>query len=199
MKLYYSPGACSLAVHAILRELGEVPTLVKVDLAAKRTADGADYLAINPKGYVPALQLDNGEMLTEAGVILQYIADQHPQSGLFPELGSMARYHAMEWLNFISTEVHKGIGAFWNPALPEDYKKLATGIISRRLNLLAERLGKQDYVLERFSILDAYLFNVLNWCQFVKFDLGPWPALQAFHQRIAARPAVQAALKAEFG
>ncbi len=198
MKLYYSPGACSLAVHAILREVGEVPTLVKVDLAAKRTADGADYLAINPKGYVPALQLDNGDMLTEAGVILQFIADQHPQSGLFPELGSMARYHAMEWLNFISTEVHKGIGAFWNPALPEDYKKLATGIISRRLNLLAERLGKQDYVLERFSILDAYLFNVLNWCQFVKFDLSPWPALQAFHQRIAARPAMQAALKAEF-
>lgn len=198
MKLYYSPGACSLAVHIVLRETATLFELVRVDLKAKRTEKGEDYLKINPKGYVPALQLDSGETLTEAGVILQYLADQRPESGLAPKLGTMERYHLMEMLNFVSTEMHKTLGALFNPAITSEWR---AGVLQRfgmHSNYLATKLDRQPYLTgDTFSIADAYLFVVLGWTSLHNIDMHPWPALVSFMGRVAARPAVQQAMKAE--
>lgn len=198
MKLYYSPGACSLAVHIVLRDTATPFELVRVDLKAKRTEKGEDYLKINPKGYVPALQLDSGETLTEAGVILQYLADQRPESGLAPKLGTMERYHLMEMLNFVSTELHKTLGALFNPAITSEWR---AGVLQRfgmRSDYLATKLDSQPYLTgDKFSIADAYLFVVLGWTSLHKIDMHRWPALVSFMGRVAARPAVQQAMKAE--
>ena len=198
MKLYYSPGACSLAPHIGLREAGYQFDLEQVDLAAKRTKSGADYTKINGKGYVPALQLDNGEVLTEAPVILQYIADQKPESGLVPKAGTMERYRTQEWLNFVTSELHKGLGALFNPALAETARPAIVDKLSARLDFLAKQLDGKPYLTgDKFTVPDAYAFTVLSWAPHLKVSLDKWPTLKAYIERIAGRPHVQAALKAE--
>ncbi len=198
MKLYCAPGACSLAPHIVLREL-ELPfELVRVDLATRKTADGADYLAVNPHGYVPALTLDDGGVLTEAAVILQYLADRKPEAALLAAPGTLTRYHQLETLNFIATEMHKALGGLFNPALPAAARELVLATLGRRCDHLAARLKTVPFVCgDRFTVADAYLFTVLGWAPILKVDLGPWPALGEFCARIGARPAVQAALRAE--
>jgi len=198
MKLYYSPGACSLAPHIVLREAGHAFDLVKVDIPNKKTEHGDDYWKINPKGYVPALVLDSGEVLTEVGVVCQYLADQKPETGLAPKFGTMERYHLMEWLNFVATEVHKQIGALFNPKMTPEMKEVQLGVIERRLNALEKMLDGKDYLMgERFSVADAYLFTVLNWSRIHKIDMAKWPKIQAFMARVGDRPRVKEAMKAE--
>ena len=197
MKLFIKPGACSLSPHIILEEAGLPYETEVVDLAKKVTASGADYLAINPKGYVPALQLDSGEVLTEGPAIVQYLADQVPQKNLAPTNGTLARYHLQSWLTFIGTEIHKNYSPFFNPAAPAEMKDIARANLQRRLGYVNEQLAGKDYLLGQFSVADAYLFVVVNWSGFVQLDLSGWPNLTAFMARMAARPAVQAALKAE--
>lgn len=198
MKLYYSTGACSLSPHIVLREAGFPFDLERVNLASKKTAGGADYLAVNPKGYVPALALDNGEVLTEGPAIIQYLADKAPEKQLAPAAGSMERYRLIEWLNFISTELHKTFSPLFKPNAPEETKQASRDTISARLNIVEKQLQERDYLNgNQFSVADAYLFTVLNWARPMKFDLGQWPAVQAYMQRVAARPAVHDAMKAE--
>jgi glutathione S-transferase len=197
MKLYYSPGACSLAPHIALEEAGIPYDLVKVDLRTHQLADGTDYYKINPKGYVPMVALDNGEHLTEAAVILQYIADRKPGT-LAPAYGTMERYHLNEWLNFIATELHKQFGPLWHPETPDATKATQRANIGKRFDLIVKTLAKQPYLTgDSFTIADAYLFTIVNWWRLLKVDLTPWPALQEFQTRVAARPKVHAALKAE--
>lgn len=198
MKLYYAPGACSLAPHIALRETGAAFDLEKVDLAKKQTAGGEDFTRINPKGYVPALRLDDGEILTEVAVILQYLADRKPEAALAPAAGSMQRYRLMEWLNFISSEIHKQFGPLFNPQITPEWKANQLNVLGRRFDYLSERLNGQPYLMgERFSVADAYLFTVLNWNSYVGMDMGKWPKLQAYMARVAERPAVREALRAE--
>lgn len=198
MKLYYSPGACSLAVHIVLRETATPFDLVRVDLKTKKTEKGDDYVKINPKGYVPALQLDGGDTLTEAGVILQYVADQRPEFGLSPKFGTMERYHLLETLNFVSTEMHKTLGALFNPKLTPEWR---TGVLERfgmRSDYLATKLESQAYLAgDKFTIADAYLFVVLGWTTLHKIDMHKWPPLVSYMGRVAARPAVKQAMTAE--
>jgi glutathione S-transferase len=198
MKLYYSPGACSLAPHIVLLEAGFDFEAEKVDIPKKRTASGADFWQINPKGYVPALQLDSGEVLTEVSTILQYLADQKPAAGLAPAAGTMARYRLMEWLNFIATEVHKSVGALFNPQMTPEMKEVQKAYIARRLQALDAMIAGRDWLAgASFSVADAYLFNVLRWCGYHKIDLAQWPAIAAFFARAGERPQVQAAMRAE--
>ena len=198
MKLYYSPGACSLAPHIVAREAGYSIDLEKVDIPNKKTADGGDYWKINPKGYVPTLVLDDGQVVTEVGVICQYLADQKPESGLVPKFGTMERYHQMEALNFTATEVHKQIGALFNPMMTPEMKQVQIGTIERRLNALEAMLDGKAYIMgDKFTVADAYLFTILNWAGPSKFDLSKWPTIVEYHKRVAARPKVQEALKAE--
>jgi glutathione S-transferase len=198
MKLYYSPGACSLSPHIVLREAGLSFEIEKVDLRTKKTESGKDFTAINPKGYVPALQLDDGSLLTEGPAIVQYIADKAPQSKLAPAHGTMERYRLQELLNFISTEIHKGFSPLFNPSYPEEVKKTFRENLGKRFDNLNGPLEKGPFLMgEQFTVADAYLFTVLNWCQWVNIDLSKWPVLQAYQGRVAARPHVQAALKAE--
>jgi glutathione S-transferase len=198
MKLYYSPGACSLGPHIALREAALKFDLEKVDLKAKRTESGADYSKINPKGYVPALQLDDGELLTEAAVVLQYIADRKPASGLAPAPATIERYRLMEWLNFISSEIHKGFGPLWNPQMPEEAKRLAVERLGTRFDYLAAALSGKTYLTgSQFTVADAYLFTVVNWTSVHHIDLARWPALKDYMARVARRPAVSEALQVE--
>ena len=198
MKLYFSPGACSLSPHIVLREAGLDFELEKVDLRSKVTASGADYTRINPKGSVPALELDNGVLLTEGPAIVQYLADQAPATGLAPAAGSLERYQLMSWLNFISSEVHKSFAPLYNPAASADMKDSAIDNIHKRFGYLNQALAGRDYLMgERFTVADAYLFVMLHWAGKTKIDLAPTPNLQAFHARVAARPFVQQALQAE--
>lgn len=198
MKLYYSPGACSLAVHIVLREADFEFELDKVDLREKKTASGEDYNLVNAKGYVPALRLDDGQVLTENAVLLQYVADQKLQAGLAPPWGSMERYRLMEWLSFISTEIHKTLGALFNPKITPEWRENQVALFGRRADWLAEKLANRHYLLgDRFSVADGYLFTVLRWCQLHKVDTSRWPVLNDFQQRVAHRPAVQAAMEAE--
>ena len=197
MKLYYSPGACSLAPHIVAREAGLPLDLEQVDIRAK-TVGGRDYRQINAKGAVPALQLDDGEILTENAVVLQYLAEQAPGAELLPPAGSMSRWRVLELLNFIATELHKGFGPLWNPATPADGRDAAVKLLGARFDLLERQLGKGPYLTgERFTIADAYAFVVLSWSRFHKLDMDPWPGLQAFTGRVAARPAVAEALRVE--
>jgi glutathione S-transferase len=198
MKLYFSPGACSLSAHIALLEAGLAFTTERVDLRKKLTASGADYTAINPKGYVPALELDDGAVLTEGPAIVQYIADQAPAKQLAPAAGSAEHYQLLEWLNFIGTELHKNFGVLFNPGAGDDAKAQARALLGKRFGYVAQMLEGRDYLVGgRFSVADGYLFTVANWAAVVRFDLSPWPLLQAFQQRIAARPAVQQALRDE--
>ena len=198
MKLYYYPGACSLAPHIVAREAGISLTLEKVDLANRTTESGASYATINPKGYVPALGLQDGSVLTEAGAIIQYLADSQPAADLVPANGSMERYRLLEWIGFISTEIHKGFGPLWNPATPDAVKAATKERLASRFAYLDEKLGSQPFLMgSKFTIADAYLFTVVNWANFHAVDLSPFPNLQAFQARVAARPAVQQALEAE--
>jgi glutathione S-transferase len=198
MKLYLSSGACSLAPHIALLEAGLPFETEKVDLKAKLTASGADFTTINSKGYVPALALDNGQVLTEGAAVLQYIADQKPEAGLAPAAGTLARYQLQEWLTFISSEIHKPMGSMFNPAQSADWKTAVTATLTKRLDWLTTQLDGKDYLLNnQFSVADAYLFTVLNWANFVGFSMAPWPVVQAFSARVAARPKVVEALKAE--
>ena len=197
MKLYYSPGACSQAPHIVLREAGLPFELVKVDLAAKRTETGEDYWQVNSKGAVPALRLDDGSLLTENAVVLQYLADLAPTAGLMPGVG-LERYRLLEWLNFIATELHKGFGPLWNPATPEAFKQTTRELLGRRFDYLQQALENRPYITgDRFTIVDAYAFVVLNWTKIHAIDLSRWPGLTAFVGRVAQRPAVRAALEAE--
>lgn len=198
MKLYFFPNACSLAPHIVLRELALHFDLVLVDNQAKTTANGEDFLQINPKGYVAALQLDNGLVLTEASAILQYLADLQPTAHLAPANGSWERVRLQEWLNFIASEIHGGLAIFFNPAIQGDVRAMFVATLYKRLAILVQTLERQDYLLgERYSVADAYLFVVLRWAGFHDIDLQQWPALAAFVQRVGARPAVTAALAAE--
>jgi glutathione S-transferase len=197
MKLYYSPAACSLAPHIALEEASLPYELVRVDLRTHKLANGTDYYTINPKGYVPLLELDNGEQLSEAAVILQYIADRKPGT-LAPAYGTMERYHLNEWLNFIATEIHKQFGPLWHAETPDATKATQRATLAKRFDLIAKTLAAQPWLTgSSFTIADAYLFTVANWSGTLKVDLTPWPALQQFQARVAARPKVHAALKAE--
>lgn len=198
MKLYYSPGACSMAPHIVANEAGLALELVKVDIPAKKTESGEDFWQINPKGYVPALQLDDGSMLTEVGVVCQYLADQQPDSGLIARAGTVERYHQMEALNFVATEVHKQIGALFNPKLTPEMREVQLATVQRRLDPLERSLAGKTYLMgDTFTAADAYLYTVLNWAQPLKIDMSAWPNLKAFQDRIGARPMVQQTLKAE--
>jgi len=198
MKLYYTPGACSMAPHIVLREASFIFALEQVDLVKKRTAAGQDYYQINPKGYVPALRLDNGQILTEVAVILQYLADRKPEAGLAPEPGSMERYRMMEWLNYLATEVHKQIGPLFNPQIPAEWRENQLAVLDRRFELVAEALKDKQYILgEKFTVADAYLYTLLTWTRFLKIDLGKWPALKDYVARVAARPTIREVMKAE--
>jgi glutathione S-transferase len=198
MKLYYSPGACSLSPHIALREAGLKFDAEQVDLGSKKTKGGADFAKINAKGYVPALQLDGGEVLTEGVAIVSYIADQKPEANLLPKNGSMDRYRAQEWLTFISSEVHKGFSPLWSDDTPESIKKAAVDRLGQRFDYLSKQLNGKPYLMgSQFTAADAYLFTILGWTKYHKIDLGKWPTLKAYADRIAARPAVQAAMKAE--
>ena len=198
MKLYYSPGACSLSPHIVLRESGLAFTLEKVDLRDKKTESGADFSAINAKGHVPALALDSREVLTEGPAIVQYVADRAPEKQLAPAAGSIARYQLQEWLNFISSELHKSHAPLFMPNTPSDYKPVLLQTIGTRYSYIAQQLEGKNFLLgDTFTVADAYLFTILSWAGHVGVDLSKWPILQQYQQRIAARPAVQAALKAE--
>jgi glutathione S-transferase len=197
MKLYYSPGACSLAPHIALVEAGVPFTAVKVDLGTHKLADGTDYYTINPKGYVPLLELEGGERLAEVAVILQYIADRKPGT-IAPAFGTMERYRLMEWLNFIATEVHKQFSPLWHPTTPDATKETQRAKLATRFDLVAKTLANRPYLTgETFTVADAYLFTVVNWAATLKIDLARWPALQQFQARVAARPKVREAMKAE--
>jgi glutathione S-transferase len=198
MKLYYSPGACSLAPHIALREAGLPFEPVLASTKTHKLADGTDYHQINPKGYVPLLELDDGDRLTEAAVILQYIADQVPDRKLAPPSGTRERYRLQEWLNFISSELHKGMGPLFNPAMPEEAKGMARAKVGERLRWVdGELTGKTFLNGDSFSVADAYLFTVMNWTKHVGVDTAAMGNLSAHQQRIAGRPSVQEAMKVE--
>ncbi len=197
MKLYYSPGSCAQAPHIALHELALPFESVKVDLTKHTLPDGSDFRAVNPKGYVPFLVLDDGTSISEANVVLQYIADQKPGQ-LAPVFGTKERWKLMEWLAFIATEIHKGFGPLWNPKSEAAVRERAIEALGNRFTLISKTLSAQPYLTgDKFTIADAYLFVVSNWAGHHKIDLAPWPALQQFQARVAARPAVQATLKAE--
>jgi glutathione S-transferase len=198
MKLYYAPQACSLAPHIVLRELDLPFELIRVDNRTKKTVEGDDFLAINPKGYVAALLLDNGDVLTEGPAILQYLADLRPDANLAPANGTFQRVRLQECLNFISAEIHGGLGWLFNSQFPEAVKALIKEKLFKRLAVLNETLGRQDYLLAGgFGIADAYLFTVLRWAPLFAIDLNQWPALVRFQASIEQRSAVKAALAAE--
>lgn len=198
MKLYYTPGACPLSVHITLCELELPYTLVKVDLGTKKLEDESDYLAINPKGYVPALQLDDGQLLTEVPAILTYLAEQKPEGGLLPAAGTLERARVMEWLTYIGTELHKSCSPLFRPAASADWKAAGLANLERRFGYANEILDGTDYLTGgSFTVADAYLFVVLSWTGRLGIDLAPWPALIRFQERVGARPAVQRALREE--
>ncbi len=198
MKLYYAPGACSLAPHIIAREAGIDLELEKVDFKTKKTESGKDFMAINPKGYVPALEYEPGKVLTEGPVIQQYLADQNPKSGLAPANGTMERYRLQELLAFINGEIHKNFGPLFNPNVTPEVREQQLGYLRKRFEYLDKGLaGKQFLLGNSFTAADAYLFVMTSWASHVGLDLSSLANVGAFSQRVAARPAVQAALKAE--
>src|SRR5260370_4968169 len=198
MKLYYFPGDCSQASNIALREAGLKFELVRVARNPKKTADGLDFNEVNPKGYVPALTLDNGEVLTENVAVLQYIADRNPAAKLAPAAGTMERYRLMEWLSFINSELHKGFSPLFRQDAPEDTKQYARNHLTTRLDYLQRAFGAKTFVMgEQFTVADAYLFTVLSWGGAANLDIGKWPQLKRFVERVGARPHVIEALKAE--
>jgi glutathione S-transferase len=198
MQLYYTPGTCSLSPHIALLEAGLPFSLHKVDLGAKTVEGNGAFGAVNAKGYVPALKLADGHVLTEGPVIVQYIADQKPDLELAPRPGTMARYKLQEWLNFVTAELHKGLGSLFNPALPQAARDIAIGRLTQRLDWLSGELGQKAYLMgDKFTVADGYLFTVLTWTKPVGIDLAKWPNLASYVARVAARPKVQEAMRAE--
>jgi glutathione S-transferase len=198
MKLYFAPGACSLSPHIVLREAGQNPELIQVDLREKKTKDGGDFLKINPKGQVPVLQTDDGDTLTEGPVIVQYVGDKAPGAKLVPPAGSKERYKVQEWLNFIGSELHKTFGPIFRPTTPDAYKDLSKQAIANRFKFLNEHLANRQYLMgDTFTAPDAYLYVMTRWAGRIEIDLNQWPNLKAYSERVAARPKVQEALKAE--
>jgi glutathione S-transferase len=198
MKLYYSPGACSLSPHIVARESGLDISLAKVDGATKTIAVEGDFWAVNPKGYVPALELENGEVLTEGPAIVQYLGDRKPEAGLVPKAGTLERYRLQEMLGYINSEIHKVYSPLFNSKTPAETVQERKEYLRKRYKLLDERLAGHDYLFgDRFTAADAYLFTVTTWAPYVKLDLSEFPSLVAFQARVAARPAVQEAMKAE--
>jgi glutathione S-transferase len=197
MKLYYSPGACSLSPHIVLNEAGLAFDAETVDLGAKKIKSGADYKAINPKGAVPALQLDNGQVLTEGSAIVQYLADQKPATKLAPAAGTMERYRLQEWLNYIASEVHKGFSPLFNPKATDEWKQVVKDNLGAKFDYLSKQLQGKDYLMGAFNVADAYLFTILSWSKHMNIDLAKWPALAQYMERVGARPAVKATLEAE--
>lgn len=198
MKLYYTPGACSLAPHIVLCELGLPHELVKVDLKTHTIEGGGDFYAINPKGYVPCLELEYDQVLTEDAVILQYLAELKGDVGLLPPAGSMERWRVLEWLNFISSELHKGLGTLFNPAVTPEWRNAVLERVALRLGLVNQALKGNAFLCGRhFTVADAYLFTIVNWTGLMKIDLAPWPELAAYQLRMAERPAVQQAMREE--
>jgi glutathione S-transferase len=198
MKLYYAPGACSLAPHIVAREAGLAIDLVKVDLATHRTEDGADYFAINPRGYVPALEID-GELHTEVAALVQYLAERAPQSELLPAAGTKERFRLNQWLTFISSELHKTFSPWlWHAETADSTQRAARDKLAARFAELDRHLAERAYLTgNSFTVADAYAFTIINWANFLKIDLKPYPSLSAFMARVAARPKVREALKAE--
>ncbi len=198
MKLYYSPGACSQAAHIVLHEAGLPHDSARVDIRAKRLEDGSDYLAINPKGAVPAVELDDGQVLTENAVILQYIADQAGAFELLPQPGDLQRYRVLEWVNFVATELHKSFAPLFNPAAGEETKQLARDTIGKKLDFVEQQIGHKPYLLgDSFTLPDAYLFVILGWTEKMRIGLDRWPRLAAFRQRVAARESAREVLEFE--
>lgn len=198
MKLFYSPAACSLASHIVLCELGLPHTLERVDLKTHTTASGENFDNINPKGYVPALQLDDGQLISECPAVLQYLAEQKPSAGFLPPAGTLERIRVVEWLTYIGTELHKNFSPLFKPDASADWKAAAKANLEKRLTYVDQALAGRDYLTgTQPCIADAYLFTAVSWCRYVSIDLSAWPALAAFQQRMAARPAVQKALRAE--
>nr|WP_318381866.1 glutathione transferase GstA [uncultured Enterobacter sp.] len=198
MKLFYKQGACSLAPHIVLRETGKAFALESVDLMKKRLENGDDYFAINPKGQIPALLLDNGTLVTESVVIMQYLADSAPELNLLAPTGDIARYKTLEWLNFVATELHKGFTPLFRPDTPEEYKPVVRALLEKKLAFVNEALeGKEWIAGKHFTIADAYLYNVLRWARAVKLEMGALANIESYMARVSARPAVAAALAAE--
>lgn len=198
MKLYYSPGACSLSPHIVLHETGLQHEAILASTKSHQLQDGTDYYSINPLGYVPFLVLDNGDALHEGPAIVQYLADLAPEKNLAPANGTMARYHLQEWLNFIATELHKGFGPLFNPSTPEDYKPAVRARVLDRLQWVDGELANKEFLMgDQFTVADAYLFTVTGWAQFVGVDISALGNILAYRERVLARPAVQAAMKAE--
>ena len=197
-QLYYAPAACSLAVHIALLEQGETPKLIKVSTKTKKTDDGGDYLAVTPKGYVPALRIPSGEILTENAAILQYLADNKPGT-IAPKAGTIERFRVNEWLTYNTSEIHKTFSPLFNPATSDEQKKALKDKLADRFNFVEKHLGDgRSYLTgEQFTIADIYVFVVVNWSNFTGIDLAPWPKLGAFQSRVLARPKTQAAMKAE--
>ena len=198
MKLYYSPGACSLSPHIALLEAGLAHDLVKVDLRAKKLENGDDYLAVNPKGQVPALRLDSGELVTEGPVIVQMIADRVSAKNLAPARDSVERYKLQEWLTFINSEVHKSFGPMFSPVLADEAKAFFKDRVMGKFRYVESQLAGRDYLMgSQFTVADGYLFTMLSWADRMKFDLSGLPKLLAYKARVAARPKVQEAIAKE--
>jgi glutathione S-transferase len=198
MKLFYFPGACSLSPHIVLQEARIPCTLVKVDLAAKKTQDGADFNAINSKGGVPTLQLDDGKVLTEGPAIVQYLADLKPETGLAPRAGTFERYQLMEMLNYLTSEIHKGLGPLFNPQISTESREATLTLLAKKFDWLSKQLADKTYLIgNSFTVADAYLFTLLGWSKPTKVDLSKWPVLLAYQAKIAQRPHVQEAMRAE--
>jgi glutathione S-transferase len=198
MKLYFAPGACSLSPHIVLREAGQPVELVQVDLREKKTKDGKDFTQINPKGQVPVLETDDGEVLTEGPVIVQYVGDKAPATKVVPAAGTKERYRVQEWLNFITSELHKNFGPIFRPTTPDAYKAISKETLTNRLKWVDGKLAGKQYLMgDTFTAPDAYLYVMTRWADRIELDTSAMPNLKAFQARVAARPKVQEALKAE--
>jgi glutathione S-transferase len=198
MKLYYSPGVCSLSPHIAIRELGLPVEIEKVDLGTKKTEKGVDFLTVNPKGQVPVLELDDGQILTEGPVIVQYLADRKPEVGLLPAAGSLDRYRVQEWLNHVTSELHKRYGILFSRSMPDEAKTIVRNELMSKYRAIDSHLKGKAYLLgDRFTVADGYLFTVTNWAGHVALDFSGLPNLQAFQKRVAERPAVREAMKHE--
>ena len=198
MRLYYAPGACSLSPHIVLRESGVKFELEQVDNKEKKTKSGRNFWEVNPKGQVPVLELDDGNRLTEGPVIVQYVADQKPDSGLAPRCGTPERYRVQEWLNFTTSELHKTFGPIFRPTTPDAFKALSKENLGKRFDWLDKQLAGKNYLMgDKFTVADAYLFTVLRWSPRIEIDLAKWPNLKSYVDRVAARPKVREAMEAE--
>lgn len=198
MKLYYAPAVCSLSPHIVALEAGLKLDLVKVDIKTHKVEDGRDFYSINPKGYVPVLELDDGSLLTEGPAIVQYLGDQAGNPDIMPRAGTLERYRQQAWLNFVSTELHKGYGPLWKPNTPDEYKAIIKTGLATRFEYLSRHFADHTWLMgDTFTAADAYLFTILNWSKWVHVDLAPFSALGQFMERVMARPAVQQALKEE--